>query len=107
VKAIPSCDRAAARPKRAPGARLLPILWLALSGCALGPTVERETIWAKHGTPGRIVDQREVEVLVPVEGRWVRSRAVLAGLVVLDEPTLEYYRSLDARRSEGESHAAD
>jgi hypothetical protein len=71
---------------------------LALSGCGLtiGPRAERETIWAKMGTPGRIVDQRRVDVLVPDgQGGWQRSSAVLAGMCVLDEPTLEYYRQLD------------
>lgn len=66
---------------------LTPLTWLALSGCGvtLGPVAERETIWATMGTPGRIVDKREVEVLV--EGK--RSRASLAGMVVLDEPTYQ------------------
>jgi predicted lipoprotein len=73
---------------------------LALSGCGvtLGPVVERQTVWARMGTPGRIVDQREVEVLVPDgQGGWQNSRARLAGMCVLDEPTLEYYRGLDQK----------
>jgi len=73
---------------------------LALNGCGvtLGPVVERQTIWARMGTPGRIVDDRDVEVLVPDgQGGWTRTRAKLAGMCVLDEPTLEYYRGLDAK----------
>jgi hypothetical protein len=73
---------------------------LGLTGCVtLGPRAERETTWAKMGTPARIVDQRKIDVLVPDgKGGWQRSTAVLAGMCVLDEPTLDYYRGLDAEK---------
>ena len=81
----------------------LPI-WLALSGCGLtlGPQAIRETTWAKMGTPGRIVEKREVEVLVPDgAGGWTRSRAVLAGMVTLDEPTYELFLKTYEERQSG------
>ena len=70
----------------------LPIL-VGCSGVTLGPQVERDTIWAKMGTPGRVVDARMVDVLVPnVDGKWVRSRACVAGMCLIDEPTLTLYQ---------------
>ena len=77
----------------------------ALIGCGLtlGPVAERETTWAKMGTPCRIVDSRKIEILVP-DGldekgllKWKRSTGVLAGMTAIDEPTLEYYRELDRK----------
>jgi hypothetical protein len=78
---------------------LLGLPALSACGVTLGPQAVRETTWARMGTPGRIVDDREVEVLVPDgAGGWKRSSARLEGLCVLDEPTLEYYRGLDAKQ---------
>ena len=78
---------------------LIPLVLLGQTACGvtLGPQAVRETTWAKMGTPGRIVDDRQVDVLVPDgAGGWKRSSARLDGMCVLDEPTLEYYRGLDA-----------
>jgi len=53
------------------------------------------------GTPARIVDDEKVEVLVPDgHGGWNPGKASLSGMVAIDEPTLEYYRALDQKRSE-------
>jgi hypothetical protein len=84
--------------KRATRAFLILLTWPVLSGCGvtLGPTAERLTVWAKMGTPCRIVDERRLDVLVPDgQGGWTRSTANLCGMCALDEPTLEYYRQLD------------
>lgn len=63
---------------------------------------DRETVWAKMGTPGRVVSKSTVEVLVPVnrDGKivWERGHADIQGMVVLDEPTLEYYQKLAAEK---------
>jgi hypothetical protein len=94
--------------KRALRAILLLAGTLALTGCGLtlGPQAERVTIWAKMGTPGRVVDNRKVDVLLPDgKGGWQRSTAVLAGMCVLDEPTLDYYRGLDAEKAKAEPKA--
>ncbi len=86
--------------------RMAPILvcMLTLSGClpsADRPTHTREVTWAKMGTPARIVDDRSVKVLVPDgQGGWLPGKSALTGMVALDEPTLEYYRSLDAQQKE-------
>lgn len=85
---------------------------LVLSGCGeitLGPRTEKETIWAKMGTPCRITEDRKIAVLVP-DGvdeknnpKWKASSANLSGMVALDEPTLQYYRELDAKFGKGPS----
>ena len=78
--------------------RMLPlVLMLGLSGCArLAET--RTVIWAKMGTPARIVDERPVRVLVPDgEGGWLPSEARLTGMVAIDEPMLEYFQGLEAK----------
>jgi len=77
--------------------RMLPlVLMLGLSGCArLAET--RTVIWAKMGTPARIVDERAVRVLVPDgEGGWLPGEARLTGMVAIDEPTLEYFQGLES-----------
>jgi len=48
---------------------------------------ERETVWAKMGTPGKVVTSVVVEVLVEVDGKPVRTKANIQGMIVLDEPT--------------------
>lgn len=69
---------------------LISLVSLALSGCVRSAT-QREIVWAQMGTPARIVDQRQVEVLVSDgEGGWLPGTAVLRGMVALDEPTLQY-----------------
>jgi len=84
---------------------LLLIASLALTGCAsfLGRQVpervalSREVVWAQMGTPARIVDDRPIQVVLPDgKGGWLPGEARLQGMVALDEPTLDYYRSLDA-----------
>lgn len=84
---------------------LIIVCLLTLTGCFV-PTagrqmVTREVVWAKMGTPARITDEREIRVLVPDgEGGWLPGRAKLTGMVTIDEPTLDYYRSLHAERKE-------
>lgn len=80
-----------------------------LTGCTpqvnLGPRKETETIWARMGTPGRVVDSRPVRVQVP-DGenpdkttKWKDGgTARVDGMWVIDEPTVEYYRKLDAEK---------
>lgn len=65
----------------------LVMLSLILSGCGLtlGPVAERETIWAKHGTSGKVVGKCETDVLVNDK----RTRANIQGMIVIDEPTYE------------------
>lgn len=61
---------------------------LILTSCVtVGPVKERETVWAKMGTPGKIVSSTVAEVLVEVDGKLVRSRANIQGMIVLDEPS--------------------
>ena len=71
------------------------VAWLCLTGCArLAET--RTVVWAKMGTPARIVDEREIKVVVPDgEGGWLPGYGRLTGMVALDEPTLEYLQDLD------------
>lgn len=79
---------------------LLVIASLALSGCELFPervALSREVVWAQMGTPARIVDDRSIRVVLPDgKGGWMPGEARLQGMVALDEPTLDYYRKLDA-----------
>ncbi|GDY15010.1 hypothetical protein LBMAG53_39470 [Planctomycetota bacterium] len=77
---------------------LLLIASLALSGCFRFAET-RTVIWAKMGTPARIVDDRLIEVLVPTsDGGWEPGFANLSGMVALDEPTLELYQKNDHGR---------
>ena len=89
--------------KRPPFARwvvlaaILTCTWLALTGCSNLATY-REIVWAQMGTPGRIVDQRPVKVLVLDEkDGWIAGDAVLSGMVAIDEPTLDYLREQEER----------
>jgi len=81
----------------------LTLLLLTLAGCGitLGPVAERQTVWAKMGTPGKVVSNTQAEVLVAVDGKNVRSKANIQGMIVLDEPTynvlLEHWEKRDAR----------
>lgn len=53
------------------------------------------------GTPARIVDEQKVKVLVPDgQGGWMPGKGNLAGMVAIDEPTLEYYQGLDREHGE-------
>jgi hypothetical protein len=66
-----------------------------LTGCGRFAT-ERHVVWAQMGTPARIVDDRPVEILVSDgNGGWQSGTGRLAGMVAIDEPTLEYYQNLD------------
>ena len=69
---------------------------LILSGCGILPervAIERQVVWAKMGTPARIVDDRKIKVLVKdSSGSWITAEASLQGMVALDEPTLEYFQ---------------
>lgn len=82
---------------------LLPLLLIllalpALTGCNRFAET-RIVIWAKMGTPARIVDDRPVQVLVPTTaGGWEPGFATLSGMVALDEPTLELYQRNDHAR---------
>jgi hypothetical protein len=82
--------------------RLLPALILlaspALTGCVRFSET-RTVIWARMGTPARIVDDRPIDVLVPTAtGGWEPGFANLSGMVALDEPTLELYQRNDHGR---------
>ena len=71
---------------------------LALSGCGRW-AVDREIVWAQMGTPARIVDQRDIQVLVSDgQGGWLPGRARLTGMVAIDEPTLIHYQRQDGER---------
>ncbi|MCP4639447.1 MAG: hypothetical protein GY851_03390 [bacterium] len=78
-------------------------LCLTLAGCVtIGPKAERETIWAKKGTIGKVVSDSTVEILVPLEGsnnEWIRTKADAKGMILIDEETyqamLECYRLAD------------
>lgn len=67
---------------------------LILSGCGVLPervAIERQVVWAKMGTPARIVDNQKIKVLVKdSSGSWITAEASLQGMVAIDEPTLEY-----------------
>lgn len=90
-------------------ARILLILigstLLAIPGCEINgirQVTERETTWAKMGTPCRITDKRLIEISIPDgidpvtrEKKWRLSTAALNGMVAIDEPTLEYYQKQD------------
>ncbi|MCZ7644346.1 MAG: hypothetical protein M5U26_03540 [Planctomycetota bacterium] len=89
--------------------RLLTLM-LALIGCAgcsinpfRPPTTERQTQWARMGTPGYVVSPTPekpviVPLLVPEGEKLVPSRGRIDGMVVIDQPTFEYYRKLDAEK---------
>lgn len=83
---------------------LLLTLTLSLPGCvasASRPLKTNEITWAKMGTPARIVDEQKVKVLVPDgQGGWTPGKGKLAGMVAIDEPTLEYYRALDQKNGD-------
>ncbi len=83
---------------------LLLTFTLGLPGCvasASRPLKTNEITWAKMGTPARIVDEQKVKVLVPDgQGGWSPGKGKLAGMVAIDEPTLEYYRALDQKGKE-------
>lgn len=69
---------------------------LAPSGCTLFAERTHELVWAKMGTPARIVDEEPVRVMVPRDdGTWSPMDADLSGMVAIDEPTLEHYQALD------------
>ena len=74
-----------------------------LTGCVISDgqrVVTRTVVWAKMGTPARIVDDRKIRVLVPDgAGGWTPGAASLVGMVAIDEPTLEYYKSLHEKAS--------
>lgn len=80
---------------------LLLTFTLSLPGCAVSasrPLKTNEITWAKMGTPARIVDEQQVKVLVPDgQGGWTPGKGKLAGMVAIDESTLEYYRALDRK----------
>ena len=58
------------------------------SAClTLGPRAERETVWASHGTVGKVVSDTTADVLVLVDGRLKRTKADIKGMIVIDEPT--------------------
>lgn len=73
------------------------------TGCEINgirQVTERETTWAKMGTPCRITDKRLIEISIPYtdekkEKAWRPSTASLEGMVAIDEPTLEYYQKQD------------
>ena len=75
---------------------LILTLLLILSGCEVLPervAIERQVVWAKMGTPARIVDNQKIKVLVKdSSGSWITAEASLQGMVALDEPTLEYFQ---------------
>ena len=74
---------------------------LTLTACVtIGPKAERETIWAKHGTVGKVVSNSTVDVLVMVDGEWKRTVANIKGMVVIDEPT--YHAMLVAYREKSD-----
>ena len=62
-----------------------------LAGCnlSLGPVAERETVWAKMGTSGRVVGKCETEILVSTKTGDVRTKANIQGMIVVDQPTYE------------------
>lgn len=76
---------------------MLPLLiligFLILPSCEInpiriGPGPDKvTTVWAKMGTPGKIVSDTEVDLLIEVDGKPVKSRANVQGMIVLDEPT--------------------
>jgi hypothetical protein len=44
-------------------------------------------VWAKLGTPGKVVSDTTADVLVEVDGKLKRTKAKIQGMMVLDEPT--------------------
>lgn len=84
----------------------LPLLLMLLASPALTGCVRfaetRTVVWARMGTPARIIDERPVRVLVPAaDGGWEPAEGVLTGMVALDEPTLELYQRQEAEASHG------
>jgi hypothetical protein len=70
---------------------ILALLLATLTSCnlSLGPVAERQTVWAQMGTSGKVVSDTKCEVLVSVDGKWVRTKTDIKGMVVIDEPTYE------------------
>lgn len=82
--------------KRSVFTLLAATLLLSPSGCTLFSERTHEIVWAKMGTPARIVDSEPVKVLVPQDdGKWTPLEADLSGMIAIDEPTLNYLKSLD------------
>ncbi len=80
---------------------------LTLTGCMnpfRPPQTERQTQWARMGIPGYVTEEKPgkpqvATILIRDEnGKLVPSKARIDGMVVLDEPTFEYYRKLDAEK---------
>lgn len=95
---------------------LILILILCNSCSFIEQRAEREIIWAKLGTPAKVTDKKEVkitdnnantfngelvksddnlEVIIKTDkGEEKVAKASLRGLIVIDEPTFEYYQAL-------------
>lgn len=67
-----------------------------LQGCSLiSANNESHTYWAKMGTPAKIVDTKEVKIIIKDEnGKDQISNASLNGMMSIDQPTMEYYQTL-------------
>lgn len=81
---------------------------LLLSGCvSLGrPETVREVHFTrvKMGTPAYVVNEvgkpQIVRAQIMVEGKLEVGKVDANGMVLLDEPTLDYYRALDAQKGQ-------
>lgn len=67
-----------------------------LQGCSvISAGNESHTYWAKMGTPAKIVDIKEIKIIIKDEnGKEQVSNASLNGMMSIDQPTLEYYLQL-------------
>lgn len=84
---------------------LIGVAMLALSGCvSLG---RQETVREIHftrvkmGTPAYVVNEagkpQIIRAQIMVDGKLEVGKVDANGMVLLDEPTLDYYRALDAK----------
>ena len=67
---------------------LMTFLLIGLSGCGR-ISMQREIVWAKMGTMGRVVAAKDVELLVEQDGELVPAKADIVGMMVIDQITLE------------------
>lgn len=83
--------------------RILPILilvaMLTLNGCVRLAS-ERHVVWARLGTPAKIIHEKPVQILIPLTDEqgnvsWKLGEASLQGMIAIDEPTLEFYQQLN------------
>lgn len=72
---------------------LLPLITTACGEITLGPRATRDVYWERLGTPAKVIQRSEIEVLVRTEkGEEVPAKTRADGMWIIDAPTYELYR---------------